>query len=79
MRRQVADPLALQLDLALARVQQPGDRLQRGALARPVRADQADDLPLPDLQGNPFQRVDVAVIGVDVVEFQQRHGILRMK
>ena len=37
-----------------------------------VRAEQRDDLAGEDLQRDPLERVDVAVVGVDVVRPQER-------
>ena len=49
VRRQPVEPLAVEFDrtlgdLAAFRVQQPGDRLQRGGLAGAVGAEQRGDL-----------------------------------
>src|SRR5262249_30872807 len=38
------------------------------------RADQGDDLPLIDHQRDPTQGVDIPVVGVDGVDFEQRHS-----
>ena len=55
-----------------ARLEQPGDRLQGRRLAGAVGADQRDDLAAADLERHALQRVDVAVVGVDVLELEDR-------
>ena len=62
------DVLALEADRALARVEQAADRLERRRLARAVGADERDDLAPADLDRDALEGVDVAVVGVDVVE-----------
>ena len=52
---------------------EPGDRAQRGGLAGAVRADERDELALLDLHRDALERLDVAVVGVDVVDLEQRH------
>ena len=74
VRTEAVDPLAAQPDLALARLEQPGDRPQCRGLARAVRADEGDDLALLDVDRDAAQGVDRAVVGVDVVELEQGHG-----
>ena len=66
------DVLAVERDRALARVEQAADRLERGRLAGAVRPDQRHDLALVDLDRDALERVDLAVVGVDVVELQER-------
>ena len=56
-----------------ARADDPGDRVEGGRLARAVGADERDDLALLDRQRHALEGVDVAVVGVDVVDFEQRH------
>ena len=48
-------------------MEQAGDGVQRGGLAGAVGADEGDDLPLIDLEGDALDGVDGAVIDVDVV------------
>ena len=76
VRGQVADVLAFQQHLALAGVQQAGDGAQGGGLAGAVGADEGDDLALLDREGDAHQGMDVAVVGVDVFQFEQAHGCL---
>src|SRR2546423_261801 len=40
------------------------------SLGRAVRADQRDDLAVEDLERDPLQRVDRAVVGVHVLELE---------
>ena len=65
---------AVEDDLPAARPQQPADGVQRGRLAGAVGADERDDLALVDGQGDALQGVDVAVVGVEVGDLEQRHG-----
>src|SRR3954453_1103842 len=48
------------------------DGAKRGRLAGAVGADQRHDLALVPLQGDALHRLDAAVVGVDVVELEQR-------
>ena len=51
------------------------DRPQRRRLARAVGADQRDDLARLDLQRDALERVDVAVVRVDVAQLERRHRL----
>ena len=73
VRAAVVDPLAAELDLALAGAELAGDRPQRRRLAGPVRADERDDLALVDRERDAAQGMDRAVVGVDVVELEECH------
>ena len=57
----------------VARRREPGDRAQRRRLAGAVGADQRDALALLDGQRDALERLDVAVVGVDVVDLEERH------
>ena len=70
--RHVAERVPLSEICPVRGCMQPGDRLQRRALAGAVRADQRDDLALLDLNRDALQGVDVPVVGVDVVDLE--HG-----
>jgi hypothetical protein len=48
--------------------------MQQGALAGAVGADQGDDLAGMDFERDAFQRLNLAVEGVDVIQFQQHHS-----
>ena len=52
VRRQFVQRLAFKQDLAGAWPHQAGNTAYRGAFARPVRADHADDLALIDFKRN---------------------------
>ena len=68
VRRHACDGLALEQDFALARIDQPHDGLERGALADAVAAQQPDHLAGTDLQRDAVQDVALAVEGVDVLD-----------
>ncbi len=55
-----------------ARRRQAGDGAQRRRLAGAVGADQRDDLALVDRERDALERLDRAVGGADVLEFEQR-------
>ncbi len=61
----------VQQHLARHRAQQPGDRAQRGGLARPVAADQADDLALLDGERHPAHGLDRAVGDGQVADLEE--------
>ena len=63
---------AAQPDLAGRRRHDAHDRVQRGRLARAVRADQADDLALVDAQPHVAHGGDAAVAHLDAVELEDR-------
>jgi hypothetical protein len=50
VRRHPVDLPAFIDDATVFRFEQSGDRAQRRSFARAVRADQSDDLALPDVQ-----------------------------
>ena len=66
------DALALVQDIARFGVEQAGDGFQGGGLTGTVGTDQGHDLALVHLKRNILDSVDVAVINVDVVNFQHR-------
>src|SRR5439155_6533718 len=69
-RRDRASPQRLPLEPNLATVgrQQAHDRVQRRRLPGPVRADQADDLPFADTQGQVADGGEASVANLDPVE-----------
>ena len=73
MTRLMRDILALKRHRAALARQQTGDGVQRGGLTGAVRTDERNDLALVYLEGNVTQRVDKAVIHVDVLYFQHCH------
>jgi len=66
-------------DAAGARMHQPGNRLQRRALADSVAAEQPDHLAMPDFERDAIQDMALPVIGVDVLDLEQwvRHHVPR--
>ncbi len=62
----------LKEDLAVFGRHNAADRHQGGGLAGAVGADQGDDLPFGHLDGNALQRLDVAVVGADIVQLKHR-------
>ncbi len=76
--RQPVDALALELDRALGDVaalglDEIGDRLQRGRLARAVGAEQGDDAALPHFQRHALEHQDdVVVDDLDVLDREDR-------
>src|SRR6266566_6720625 len=75
MRRIVRDVLPAERDRAATRMIEPVDRAQGRRLAGAVRADQGHDLALVHLDGDPLQRLDRAVEGLDVLHFEQRRPV----
>ena len=67
------DVLTLKGHRAALGRQKAGDRMQGGGLARAVRTDQRDDLALVYLEGNVAQRVDQAIVYVNILDFQHCH------
>src|SRR5207249_3633372 len=60
-------------DGALPRAQDTGDRSQRRRLPGAVAADQRHDLALLHRERDALQRLDVAVVGVDLLDLEERH------
>src|SRR2546425_3252637 len=77
VRRELREVLAAERQLPGAWPQHAGDRAKRGGLARAVAADERHDLALLDAEGHALERVDVAVVGVDVRELEKRGGTVR--
>src|SRR3954454_4533588 len=59
---------------AAAGMHQPGDRLQGGAFADAVAAQQSDDLAVPHFERDAVQDMTLAVKGMDFRDLQQRLG-----
>ena len=87
MRRQAADFRALEADRAGARAQSAGDQIERRALARAVRPDEAEDLALAHFEGHlvdrqessealgePLDRQASSLHGVERRFRQRQHG-----
>jgi len=62
--------LALEAHLTLAWGREADDRADEGGLAHAVASQEAHDLPLPYVPGDPLQDIAVAIVGVDVVQVQ---------
>ena len=73
VRAETGQRSAVTTNCTLARVQQSTDRAQRGRFAGAVAAHQSDDLPFLHRKRNAFQRLDLVVEHVDVVDLQQCH------
>src|SRR6185437_1322764 len=73
VRGHLVQRLAFEADLAAPRMQEAADRAQRRRLAGAVGADQGDDLLLLDGERDAFQRLDVVVEDVDVVDLELGH------
>ena len=50
------------------------DRLDRRRAADAVAAEQADDLCFIDVEGDAVQDMALAVIGLEIVDFEQRRA-----
>ncbi len=72
VRRLRGDLAALEADRAAPRPVQAVDRAERRRLAGAVGPDQRDDLALAHLQRDTLDRVDGAVVGVDVVHIEDQ-------
>src|SRR5690348_15272216 len=73
VRRYAGDVLPGEHDRPGAGRGESGDGTQGSGLARPVRADQRDHLARIDGQRDAFQRLDRAVVGMDVRNLEQGH------
>ena len=76
VRRQPGDGIAVEHHRAVARPHQAHDGLQRRALADAVAAEEADHLAGADLERDAVQDMALAVIGVHVLDQDQRHAIV---
>ena len=73
MGAHVVDRLAVEQDLARARPGQAGDRAEHGRLARPVGADDGEDLAFFDGERDLEEGLKVAVEDVGVLHFEEAH------
>ena len=60
--REARDRYPVVHDAPRGRTDDAGERPQGGALPRPVRADEGDDLPFPDGEGDVAKRLYRSVI-----------------
>ena len=72
VRRQAGYILSLEVDAALRWLHEARYRAQRGALARAVRADEGDYLPLRHLEGDALDGLYAAVADLQPVNFKHR-------
>ena len=70
MRSRGGDVAALEMNRAAAGVIQTVDRAQRRRLARSVRPEHGDDLALANLERDALERVDRAVVSVNVSQLE---------
>ena len=73
VRRDLRDVFPLKNHRTLLWGQQAGDRMQDRGLPRAVGPDQGDDFALVDLKGDPFDRLDHAVVYFNVFYLKHRH------
>src|SRR5258708_603404 len=73
IRAGTSDGLSVNLDAAVALVQQPGDDLQQRALAAPGWAEQADELAARDTECNAVEGADHLAIGAAEMAGQIAH------
>ena len=74
MRLERVDIFTFEQDLALARFLDATNGTQGGGFAGSVGADQGDDFSFFHRQRDAFERMNVAVIGVNVLNFEQWHN-----
>src|SRR6266545_4431865 len=74
VRRRVRYVFALEANAPSTWAVETVDRAQRRRLARTVRPDQRHDLPLLDLDRDPLQGLNRAVVGVHVLELEDVLG-----
>jgi hypothetical protein len=81
MDRKTGDLVSSEMDLSGIHPVDPGDGHQRCRLSGPVGPDETDNLPFPNLQGNPLEdldqtvRVGIQMATVDTGEVED--GVLR--
>ena len=71
VRRAGQDALALEQDIALAGLIEPGEAIEERGLAGAVRSDQAEDLALVHVERHAVQRDDAAEHDADVANRKQ--------
>jgi hypothetical protein len=70
VRGLLGDVAALEVDPPLARMVEPVDGTKRGRLAGTVGADQRHDLALTHVERDPLERVNRAVVRMDIFDRQ---------
>src|SRR5262249_11350354 len=69
--RNSADRLTIETDVVVGRPVETDDGAHGGCLACTVRAEKADDAVLPDMQSDALDSLDLAVEGVNRIDFKQ--------
>ena len=72
MCRHMGDRPSLEEHATLARMDEAHDRLEGRALADPVAAEEAHHLALANFERHSVQDMALAVVGVDVFDFDER-------
>src|SRR6266849_10772136 len=67
------EPPSRETDVAMPRIEETADRPQCRRLAGAVAADQRDDPLLLDGERNAFQRLDLVIEDMDIVDLEKRH------
>lgn len=70
----MSDVRALEQNPAAPRRGETDDRIDQGRFADAVSSEQPENLPLLELQGHALQDVGVTVIGMYVLDFEERHA-----
>jgi hypothetical protein len=70
VRFKSAQVLTRQPNVSVARAEQSTDGVERCALARAIGADQSNNFALFDRKRDAFEGVNVAIVSVDVFEFE---------
>ena len=71
MRGQLLERFALEQDIAIGRCEDAGNGPESRALAGAVRADQGHDLVLAEAQRDAAQRMDLAVVDMQVADVER--------
>jgi hypothetical protein len=75
VRLEARDVAALERDAPGARALDAGDRADERGLARPVRADDGDDLARGHLERDALERLRVAVVEVEVLDGEHQTSV----
>src|SRR5215470_12879999 len=73
-RRNLGNIRPLEQNLSAAWTIETHDRVHQRGLADAVASEQPEDLSFLELQGQALEDISVPVIGVNVLNFQDRHG-----
>jgi len=72
MRSEMSDLLSFKFNFSALRFEQSDDGFQHGGFAGSIGANQADNFTGVYREGNIFQCANIAIVGGDVIDFQQR-------